>query len=199
MSSLALCQRKAISAHWHHWRPCLPSIPSRRPVKSHCCAPGRESRLAASLQHSQLPKDRKFKLPKDLEFLVMDTGNWSLRGGEQLAGPGAKQSRNRRFDCNWDFPELPISKDLIGKPKGVKRVPQERGLWRDALKRQCNRQKKDSCSGKKQETGSWALRLVSMFLKRLWIAEVLHPSHSATTRRSNSEQEMMTHSTIAIR
>lgn len=166
----------------------IPLLRTRKRVKA--------CRQSAALS---VAKRQKVQVAKGSGIPGYGHGQLEPEGGEQLAGPGAKKSRNRRFDCNWDFPELPISKDLIGKPKGVKRVPQERGLWRDALKRQCNRQKKDSCSGKKQETGSWALRLVSMFLKRLWIAEVLHPSHSATTRRSNSEQEMMTHSTIAIR
>jgi hypothetical protein len=38
----------------------------------------------------------------------------------------------------------PIDPELVGKPKGMKRVLQERGLWNDSLKKQCGRQKKDN-------------------------------------------------------
>src|ERR1700753_4056172 len=37
---------------------------------------------------------------------------------------------------------LPIPDDLLGQPKGLKRVLQERGLWRPKLKKQCGRVKK---------------------------------------------------------
>lgn len=45
-------------------------------------------------------------------------------------------------DRDWDT-GMPIPPELIGKPKGIKRVLQERGLWRQGLKKQCGRQKKD--------------------------------------------------------
>ena len=37
---------------------------------------------------------------------------------------------------------LPIADNLRGKPKGLKRVLQERGLWRPNLKKQCGRVRK---------------------------------------------------------
>ena len=43
-------------------------------------------------------------------------------------------------DKEWDT-NIPIPPELIGKPKGMKRVLQERGLWRENLKKQCGRQK----------------------------------------------------------
>ena len=45
-------------------------------------------------------------------------------------------------DKEWDT-NIPIPPELIGKPKGMKRVLQERGLWRENLKKQCGRQKKN--------------------------------------------------------
>ena len=56
---------------------------------------------------------------------------------------GTKQSMvYQAGDYEWDDPTQPISAELIGKAKGMKRVLQERGLWRDNLKKQCGRQKK---------------------------------------------------------
>ena len=46
-------------------------------------------------------------------------------------------------DREWDT-GVPIDPELVGKPKGMKRVLQERGLWNDSLKKQCGRQKKDN-------------------------------------------------------
>lgn len=64
---------------------------------------------------------------------------------------GSKQSMAyQASNCNWQ----PIDKDLVGKQKGMKRALQQRGLRRDGLKKQCERQKMDSparkalCSGK---------------------------------------------------
>jgi hypothetical protein len=36
-----------------------------------------------------------------------------------------------------------IDPELVSKPKGMKRLLQERGLWNANLKKQCGRQKKD--------------------------------------------------------
>lgn len=44
-------------------------------------------------------------------------------------------------DCQWESTVL-VSDDLVGRPKGMKRVLQERGLWQDGLKKQCGREKK---------------------------------------------------------
>jgi len=35
-----------------------------------------------------------------------------------------------------------IALGLVGKPKGIKRILQERGLWRNDLKKQCGKKKK---------------------------------------------------------
>ena len=35
------------------------------------------------------------------------------------------------------------SDDFVGKPKGMKRILQERGLWKEGLKKQCGRAKKE--------------------------------------------------------
>ena len=40
----------------------------------------------------------------------------------------------------------PIPEELIGKPKGMKRILQERGLWHPDLMKQCGRKKKDNRS-----------------------------------------------------
>lgn len=48
----------------------------------------------------------------------------------------------RRGDTLWDTNE-PIPEGHIGKPKGMKRVLQERGLWRPDLLKQCGRSKKE--------------------------------------------------------
>jgi hypothetical protein len=48
-------------------------------------------------------------------------------------------------DTDWDTGLL-ISPELVGKPKGMKRILQERGLWREGMKKQCGRQKKEKKS-----------------------------------------------------
>jgi len=44
-------------------------------------------------------------------------------------------------DIDWDT-GLPISPDLVGMSKALKRVLQECGLWREGLRKQCNAGKK---------------------------------------------------------
>lgn len=73
-------------------------------------------------------------------------------GGKQpemhdtMWGDGIKQSMVfKEGDTDW-VTGLPIDRELIGKPKGMKRVLQERGLWRDKLKKQCGREKKKKSS-----------------------------------------------------
>ena len=57
-------------------------------------------------------------------------------------GDGRKQSMVfQEGDTEWDT-GLSISPELVGKPKGMKRVLQERGLWRDEMRKQCGREKK---------------------------------------------------------
>ena len=48
-------------------------------------------------------------------------------------------------DLEWNT-DIPISPELIGKAKGMKRILQERGLWREGLKKQCGRPKKEKKS-----------------------------------------------------
>lgn len=61
-------------------------------------------------------------------------------------GNGIEQSMVfQEGDKDWDT-DIPISPELIGKAKGMKRVLQERGLWREDLKKQCGRQKKEKKS-----------------------------------------------------
>jgi hypothetical protein len=70
-------------------------------------------------------------------------------GGKQPAmhstkwGDGIEQSMVfLDGDKDWGS-GIPIPLELVGKPKGIKRVLQERGLWNEGLKKQCGRQKKD--------------------------------------------------------
>jgi len=51
----------------------------------------------------------------------------------------------QRGDIVWETNE-PIPEGLIGKPKGMKRILQERSLWTAGLKKQCHRKKKDKGS-----------------------------------------------------
>jgi hypothetical protein len=52
---------------------------------------------------------------------------------------------NMEFDSEGKHSNQPINKDLIGMPKWMKRVLQERGLWVDELtKKQCARIKKQA-------------------------------------------------------
>jgi hypothetical protein len=45
-------------------------------------------------------------------------------------GEGKKQSMGfQEGDCDWETGK-PISAELIGEAKGMKRILQERGLWR---------------------------------------------------------------------
>ena len=53
-------------------------------------------------------------------------------------------------DRDWES-GVPINQELVGKPKGMKRVLQERGLWNDSLKKQCGRQKKDKSNFEERE------------------------------------------------
>jgi transposase len=39
-------------------------------------------------------------------------------------------------DCTWGS-DIPIPDSFVGLPKGMKRVLEERNLWRDGLKKQC--------------------------------------------------------------
>ena len=73
-------------------------------------------------------------------------------GGKQpemhdtMWGDGIRQSMVfKEGDTDW-VTGLPIDREFIGKPKGIKRVLQERGLWRDKLKKQCGREKKKKSS-----------------------------------------------------
>ena len=61
-------------------------------------------------------------------------------------------------DIDWDTGE-PISADLIGKAKGIKRVLQERGLWVSGLKKQCGRQKKDNTRTNDETMGEYNARI----------------------------------------
>jgi len=49
-------------------------------------------------------------------------------------------------DREWNSDVL-IRDELLGKPKGIKRVLQERGLWHEGLKKQCARKKKNTAIG----------------------------------------------------
>jgi len=51
----------------------------------------------------------------------------------------------QRGDIVWETTE-PIPEGLIGKPKEMKRILQERILWTAGLKKQCHRKKKDKVS-----------------------------------------------------
>jgi hypothetical protein len=50
-------------------------------------------------------------------------------------------------DHEWEYPHHPIKEETIGKPKGMKRVLEERGLWRNGLLKQCGREKKVKRTG----------------------------------------------------
>jgi len=54
-------------------------------------------------------------------------------------------------DCHPYGTDIPIPRNWIGEPKGMKRVLQERGLWRDGLLKQCGRQKKAKTAGQFSE------------------------------------------------
>jgi hypothetical protein len=75
--------------------------------------------------------------PGGKQPLMHDTAFYRLDGSLQL-----QYMSFQPFDSEWDTDEL-IPAELIGKPKGIKRVLQERGLWIPGLKKQCGRQKKD--------------------------------------------------------
>jgi len=45
-------------------------------------------------------------------------------------------------DREWDYPHHPVKEEYIEKPKGINRVLQEHGLWRNGLLKQCGCQKK---------------------------------------------------------
>ena len=48
----------------------------------------------------------------------------------------------RQTDYQWGS-NLLIAEDLVGKPKGMKRILQERGLWQEGLKKQCGEARKE--------------------------------------------------------
>ncbi len=88
---------------------------------------------------------------KAKDALVANRMNLGPAGKQPLMhstkwGPGIEQSMVfLEGDKQWDT-DIPISPDLIGKPKGMKRILQERALWREDLKKQCDRQKKGKSS-----------------------------------------------------
>src|SRR5258706_3170450 len=49
------------------------------------------------------------------------------------------------YGATGDF----IALGLVGKPKGIKRILQERGLWRNDLKKQCGKKKKTGKSDRR--------------------------------------------------
>jgi len=53
-------------------------------------------------------------------------------------------------DKDWGT-DIPILPELVGKPKGMKTVLQERGLWTEGLKKQCGRKKKDKSNSNFEE------------------------------------------------
>lgn len=53
-------------------------------------------------------------------------------------------------DCLWET-DIPISPHLIGCPKGMQRVMQERGIWEDDLRKQCGSEKKKDKGGAETE------------------------------------------------
>jgi len=51
------------------------------------------------------------------------------------------------IDREWEYPHHPIKDKNIGKPKGMKRVLQERQLWKYNLLKQWGQEKKAKRSG----------------------------------------------------
>jgi hypothetical protein len=61
-------------------------------------------------------------------------------------GDGIQQSMVfHEGDRDWDT-GVPVPMELVGQAKGMQRVLQERGLWRNGMKKQCGRQKKEKKS-----------------------------------------------------
>ena len=116
--------------------------------------------------------------PGDVALFAFDNsaghackGDDALVANRMNLGPGGKQPcmRNTTLpgggiqymvfqqgdrDLNTG-PGMPIPNNLIGQAKGMKRVLQERGLWRPELKKQCGA--KAQCS---QENNCCALRII---------------------------------------
>jgi hypothetical protein len=69
-------------------------------------------------------------------------GKQSVLHDTEWGSDGRKQSMVFKDDDKEWGSDKPILKELIGKAKGMKRVLQERGLWREGLKKQCGREKK---------------------------------------------------------
>ena len=110
--------------------------------------------------------------PGDIAVFAFDNSSGhACKGKDALVAnrmnlrPGGKQPamRNTKWgngieqsmvfldgDRDWDT-GVPIRPELVGKPKGMKRVLQERGLWNDGLKKQCGRQKKDKSNFEERE------------------------------------------------
>ncbi len=106
--------------------------------------------------------------PDDIAVFAFDNSSGhackaptALVAGRMNLGPGGKQPRMRNTDftrpdgtstfqsmvfqsgdCHPFGTDIPIPIEMIGTPKGMKRILQERGLWNDSLKKQCGRQKK---------------------------------------------------------
>jgi len=62
----------------------------------------------------------------------------------------------RHGDREWNS-NVPIRDELLGEPKGIKRILQVRGLWYEGLKKQCVREKTNiaSVSGLTQSFEEW--------------------------------------------
>ena len=73
----------------------------------------------------------------------MGPGGKQLQMHNTILPKGTEQSMVfRQTDYQWGS-NLLIAEDLVGKPKGMKRTLQERGLWQEGLKKQCGKAKKE--------------------------------------------------------
>jgi hypothetical protein len=60
-------------------------------------------------------------------------------------GPGGEQNRLRPGYMDGDKAQIQQMVDANGMPKGIQKVLEERGLWRQGLKLQCQKPKCDHC------------------------------------------------------
>ena len=65
----------------------------------------------------------------------------------------------KQTDCQWVSNTL-IADGLVGKPKGMERILPERGLWKEGLKKQCSKAKKEETEQHHPScpSGYWQMR-----------------------------------------
>ena len=102
---------------------------------------------------------------------------------------GTVQSMMFRYgDRKWNSAVL-VSDEFLGKPKGIKRILQERGLWREGLKKQCAREKKKNLKASTTQVPQAPTRKAAVSFEERQFRELLEGYETHTAGRSKAGKD----------